>query len=66
VNPFLVGNRAAYRAISARTVAAAIVGATRSGRKGVQRYTNPGIRALARLTPRTPAAAPERRPARAR
>jgi uncharacterized protein YbjT (DUF2867 family) len=66
MNPFLVGNRAAYRAISARTVAVAMVGATRSGRKGVQRYTNPGIQALARLTPRIPAVAPERKPARAR
>jgi uncharacterized protein YbjT (DUF2867 family) len=49
VNPFLRGERAAYRSISAKTVAAAIVGATRSGRKGVQRYTYAGIEALARL-----------------
>jgi len=66
VNPLMVGNRAAYRAISARTVAAGMVGATRSGRKGVQRYTNPGIQALARLTSRAPAPPPERKPARAR
>jgi uncharacterized protein YbjT (DUF2867 family) len=67
VSPFLAGKRAAFRAISAREVAAAMVGATRSGRKGVQRYVNPGIRALARLTaPRGPAPAPERKPARAR
>ncbi|HXZ59323.1 MAG TPA: NAD(P)H-binding protein [Steroidobacteraceae bacterium] len=67
VNPFLVGKRAAWRAISARTVAAAMVGATRSGRKGVQRHVNPGIQALARLTPpRGPAAPPDRKPARAR
>jgi uncharacterized protein YbjT (DUF2867 family) len=66
-NPFLVGKRAAYRAISARTVAAAMVGATRSGRKGVQRYQNPGIQALARLAPgRGAAPPPERKPARAR
>lgn len=66
VNPFLVGRRAVYRGVSARTVAAAMVGATRSGRKGVQRYVNPGIQALARLTPARATAAPERKPARAR
>jgi len=65
-NLFLVGKRAAYRGISARTVAAAMVGATRSGRKGVQRYVNPAIHALARLTPPRAAPAPERKPARAR
>jgi uncharacterized protein YbjT (DUF2867 family) len=51
VNPFLVGKREHYRAISARTVATAMVGATRSGRRGVQRYTYSGIQALARLKP---------------
>ena len=51
VNPFLVGKREHYRAISARTVANAMVGATRSGRRGVQRYTYSGIQALARLKP---------------
>jgi len=51
VNPFLTGKREYFRAISARTVATAIVGATRSGRKGVQRYTYSGIQALARLKP---------------
>jgi hypothetical protein len=67
VNPLLVGKRAAARAVSARTVAAAMVGATRSGRKGVQRHVNPGIHALARLTPpRGPPAPPERKTARAR
>jgi uncharacterized protein YbjT (DUF2867 family) len=49
VNPFLRGEREAYRAISAKTVAAAIVGAIRSGRKGIQRYTYAGIQALSRL-----------------
>jgi uncharacterized protein YbjT (DUF2867 family) len=48
-NPFLRGEREVYRAISAKTVGAAIVGATRSGRKGVQRYIYSGIEALARL-----------------
>ena len=49
VNPFLRGQREALRAISAKTVAAAIVGAIRSGRRGVQRYTYDGIEALSRL-----------------
>jgi uncharacterized protein YbjT (DUF2867 family) len=66
MNPFLTGNRAAYRGISARTVAAAVVGATRTGRKGIQRYQNAGIQQLARLTSRAPAPAPDRKPARAR
>ena len=51
VNPFLVGKREHYRAIPARTVATAMVGATRSGRRGVQRYTYSGIQALTRLKP---------------
>jgi uncharacterized protein YbjT (DUF2867 family) len=66
VNPFLRGPRAAYRAIGARTVAAAMVGATRSGRKGVQRYTYPGIEALAQISSRVPATQPARKPAGAR
>jgi uncharacterized protein YbjT (DUF2867 family) len=49
VNPFLRGERTAFRGIPVKTVAAAIVGATRSGRKGVQRYTYDGIEALSRL-----------------
>jgi uncharacterized protein YbjT (DUF2867 family) len=64
VNPLLRGEYARYRAIAAPTVARAMLGATRSGRRGVQRYTHAGIEALARLsaprvraaeTPRTPA-----------
>ena len=65
-NPFLVGKRAAFRGISARKVAAAMLGATRSGRTGVQRYANPGIHALLRLTSPRTALAPDRKPARAR
>ncbi len=66
-NPFLTGKRAAYRAISARKVAAAMVGATRSARKGVQRYAGAGIHALAQSTPpRAAAPAPDRKPARSR
>jgi len=51
VNPFLVGKRQPLRAISARTVAAAMVGVTRSGRRGVQRHTYSTIQALARARP---------------
>ena len=51
VNPFLTGKREHFRAIPARTVANAMLGATRSGRRGVQRYTYSGIQALARLKP---------------
>jgi uncharacterized protein YbjT (DUF2867 family) len=50
VNPFLVGNHAARRGISARQVAAAMIGAARSGRRGVYRYTYPAIRALAQVS----------------
>lgn len=65
VNPVLRGNYLAYRGISAHTVADALLGATRSGRRGVQRYTYSGIAALARLgPPRAPA--PGRKPAGAR
>jgi uncharacterized protein YbjT (DUF2867 family) len=39
VSPLLLGNSARYRAIPAATVAAAMLGAARSGRRGVYRYT---------------------------
>jgi uncharacterized protein YbjT (DUF2867 family) len=58
VNPLLSGKYEVYRGIPARIVGAAMLGATRSGRRGVQRYDYPGIRSLARLSPprgRTPA-----------
>jgi uncharacterized protein YbjT (DUF2867 family) len=65
--PLLRGKYAPYRGISARTVAGAMLGATRSGRRGVQRYTYEGIQALARLTtPRTRPVAAAKAPARAR
>jgi uncharacterized protein YbjT (DUF2867 family) len=51
VNPFLTGKREPWRAIPARTVAAAMVGAARSGRKGTQRYTHSGLQSLSRLKP---------------
>lgn len=47
LNPLLFGTREQYRGIPARTVAAAMVAATRSVRKGLQRYTYAGIKALA-------------------
>lgn len=49
VNVFLSGNRVAYRGISVRAVAAAVVGAARSGRRGVYRYTWASLRQLAEL-----------------
>jgi len=49
VNPLLVGKYRPYRAISARTLGAAMLGATRTGRRGVQRYDWEGLQALARL-----------------
>jgi uncharacterized protein YbjT (DUF2867 family) len=48
VNPFLLGKRQPFRTIAAHTVAAAMVGVTRSSRRGVQRYTYSAIQALAR------------------
>jgi uncharacterized protein YbjT (DUF2867 family) len=51
LNPLLTGTRMAYRGIAARTVAAAMLGAARSGRRGVYRYTYPALRALAEAKP---------------
>jgi uncharacterized protein YbjT (DUF2867 family) len=47
LNPLLLGSYEQYRGIPARTVAAAMVGAARSGRRGVYRYTYAGMRMLA-------------------
>ena len=55
VNPFLTGKREPFRGIPARTVANAMVGVTRSGRRGVQRYTYSAIQALSRIKPPRPA-----------
>ena len=64
VNPLLRGRYIPYRAIPARTVGAAMLGAIRTGRRGVQRYTYEGIEALARLAvPRTRAPAQPKTPA---
>ena len=49
LRPLLRGEYVRYRAIPARTVGAAALGATRSGRRGVQRYDWEGLQALARL-----------------
>jgi uncharacterized protein YbjT (DUF2867 family) len=51
VNPFLTGKREPFRGIPARAVAAAMLGAARSGRRGVQRYTYSAIVALSRIKP---------------
>jgi uncharacterized protein YbjT (DUF2867 family) len=51
INPFLTGKRESLRAIAARTVAAAMAGVTRSGRRGVQRYTYSAIQSLSRIKP---------------
>lgn len=52
VNPLLIGPRAVHRGIPVRTLAAAMLGTLRSGRRGAQRYTYEGICALAELKPR--------------
>jgi uncharacterized protein YbjT (DUF2867 family) len=51
INPFLTGKREVFRAIPARTVAAAMAGVTRSGRRGLQRYTYSAIQSLSRIKP---------------
>ena len=66
LRPLLRGEYVRYRAIPARTVGVAMLGATRSGRRGVQRYEWEALQALARLgtigsrsspQPKTPARA---------
>jgi uncharacterized protein YbjT (DUF2867 family) len=46
--PFLTGPRAAWRSIAARDVAAAMIGAARSMRRGVYVYAGEGLAGLAR------------------
>jgi uncharacterized protein YbjT (DUF2867 family) len=46
INPLLTGNREGFRAIPAETVARAMLGASRFGRRGVTRYTYADIRKL--------------------
>jgi uncharacterized protein YbjT (DUF2867 family) len=52
LNPIILGEWARYRAIAADTVAAGMLGAARAGRRGVNRYTYNGIRALAAVSTR--------------
>jgi uncharacterized protein YbjT (DUF2867 family) len=47
LNPLLLGGAARFRGIAADTVAAAMLGAARSGRRGVNRYTYREMRSLA-------------------
>jgi uncharacterized protein YbjT (DUF2867 family) len=54
VNPLLGGKYKPYRSISARTLGAAMLGALRSGRRGMQRYDFEGLQSLARLGARRP------------
>jgi len=49
VNPLLTGAREAYRAIPAETVARAMLGAVRAGRRGVYRYTYASMRQMSEL-----------------
>jgi uncharacterized protein YbjT (DUF2867 family) len=67
VNPLLAGKYVDYRGIPARAVGQAMLGAVRSGRRGVQRYTWESLHALARLGgPRSVPVAPQRPPPRNR
>jgi uncharacterized protein YbjT (DUF2867 family) len=67
VNPLLRGSYTPYRAIPAQDVGRAMLGAVRSGRRGLQRYTYEGIEALARLgSTRRGTPAPPPAPARTR
>jgi uncharacterized protein YbjT (DUF2867 family) len=53
LRPLQFGAHECRRAISASQVAAAVVGAVRSGRRGVQRYEFSGILSLSRIRGRT-------------
>jgi uncharacterized protein YbjT (DUF2867 family) len=55
LSPLMLGQWTAYRAIAADAVAAAMLGAARSGRRGVNRYSYDGIRALAAASMRNSA-----------
>jgi uncharacterized protein YbjT (DUF2867 family) len=56
LNPFLVGERVVRRGIPVTTLAAAMLGTLRAGRRGPMRYTYEGIGALAQMRSRRPAA----------
>jgi uncharacterized protein YbjT (DUF2867 family) len=53
VNPLLLGGWSRFRAIPAATVAAAMCGVARNGRRGVYRYTYDAIRNLAAASARS-------------
>ena len=53
LRPLQVGARESRRAVGASQVAAAMLGAARSGRRGVYRYDFSGIQALSRMRGRT-------------
>jgi uncharacterized protein YbjT (DUF2867 family) len=53
LSPLQVGARASRRAVGASQVAAAMLGAAKSGRRGVYRYDFSGIRSLASMRGRT-------------
>jgi uncharacterized protein YbjT (DUF2867 family) len=55
-SPFLHGSLQPWRAIQAEDVARAMLGAARSGRRGVYRYTWSGLKALAGGRPAPPSA----------
>jgi uncharacterized protein YbjT (DUF2867 family) len=57
VNPFLNGEREGLRAIEAAVVAKAMLGAARTGRRGIYRYTYSGIRQLAEIRAPQPSVA---------
>lgn len=57
VNPFLIGKREVYRAISVDTVAKGMLGAARRGARGVYRYTYSAIQQLSEIRPPQPGAA---------
>lgn len=52
INPLLRGPREVHRGIPAAVVAQAMIGATRSGRRGVYRYNYASIQALAQVRAR--------------
>ena len=58
VNPLLTGGKESYRAIPAETVARAMLGAARAGRRGVYRYTYGEIRRLAEVRAAQPIPTP--------
>ena len=53
LRPVQVGARESHRAVAASQVATAMLGAARSGRRGIYRYDFSGIQALSRMRGRT-------------